>query len=119
MEGSPAPGIKNYLRRTRSLHQRVEEAEVIQSLVDHPGWLLMDDIVEDALARGKNDLAKSAESVALSTDPEKVTEFARKLGVQQGITLHRDVVASVLDSAKTAADELKKTAALDEAAERS
>jgi hypothetical protein len=119
VEGRPDPGVKNHLRNTRSLQQRIDLAELIQSLTEHPGWALMDELVEEHRLRGAANLAKQADQVALSMEMQKRIDYAKHVGAQSGITFHRDVVASVLDSAKTAAAELKKTAALDDAAERS
>lgn len=119
MEGRPDPGVKNYLRDKFSLHQRLENRDVIQGLLDHPALTLLDQIVDDALERSERAVNKARDNAALSTDPALVTDYATKRGVHSGLSFHRDVIASVLDSAKTAEDELKKTAALDEAAERS
>lgn len=116
MEGRTDPGVKNYLSGTWTLGQRVDSAAVMQSLMEHPGWALMDEIVSAAHARSVKNLLVLSHNTALSTDPERAVAYAEKVGRQDGITFHRDVVASVLDSAKTAALELKKTAALDAAA---
>jgi hypothetical protein len=109
VEGRPDPGVKNYLRDTRSLHERLELGELLQSLIDHPGWAAMDEIVDELRTRG-------FESLASGSLPEYAA-IAQRLGVQNGMAFHRDVVASALDSAKTAADELKRTADLEQAAE--
>lgn len=108
MEGKVDPGVKNWLAKHRSFEQRIEAHDVMQSLIDHPGWQLMDEIVEELRLRG-------FESIASSTSAEH-HELASRLGFQNGMAFHRDVVASVIDSAKTAAAELKKTADLDRAA---
>jgi hypothetical protein len=111
MEGRPDPSAKNYLAKHWSLGDRMAAEETMTSLIEHPGWALIDEVVDAVRLGGFDRLASGA-------IPDHV-EIANKLGVQNGMTYHRDVVASVLDSAKTARAELKKTAALDEAAERS
>lgn len=118
MEGKAHPGVKNHLARTWTLGQRVDAHEVMESLTQHPGWTLLEELVDDAIERSEAHLSKEAEAVALSVDPAEAVAFAQKRGLHNGLSFHRDVVASVLDSAKTAADELKKTAALDVAAGR-
>lgn len=118
MEGRVDPGVKNYLADKRSLHERVEIADVFESLTSHPGWVLMDEIVSEMHDRGEERLQQLALKRAMSTEVADAIDFAQRRGVQNGLVFHRDVVASVLDSAKTAAEQLKRTAALDESAER-
>lgn len=111
MEGKPDPAIKNYLHRTWTLGQRVEAEATMRSLVEHEGWALMEELVNAGRSNGFENLAANG--------IKEQAEYASKLGVLNGMTFHRDVVASVIDSAKNAAAELKKSAALAEAAERS
>lgn len=117
MEGKSDPGVLNYLSKHRSLGERVDAADLMDSLLEHPGWGYLERIVDEMAERHGENLAREADIVARSVDPEQAIRYAGMKGVVNGLTFHRDVVASVLKSAKTAAQKLEETAVLDEAAE--
>jgi ABC-type phosphate transport system ATPase subunit len=110
VEGKPIPATKNWLRDNRSLGQRVQDAEVVSELLEHPGWAIVEEVAQATADRGAERLAKIAAKTALSTDPQQRLDFARSQGVQDAVSFFPDVVASILDSAKTAADELRNDA---------
>ena len=110
MEGRPHPGVLNWLWDNRSLADLAEHGPVIQSLLEHPGWAIVDEVVEALRLQGEENLDRIAHKTALSIDPEAVIAFAAKKGTQDGVTFARDVAASLIDAAKTAAAELRDAA---------
>ena len=108
MEGKSHPAVLNRLAATRSYEERIELARQIESLVAHTGFQALDELIEEIRLRGFDSLANGS----LLDDRDLV----RRLGVQNGMAFHRDAVASVIESAKTAVRDLKKTADLEQAA---
>jgi hypothetical protein len=111
MHGKPDNGLKNYLREAWSLSERVERGDVIASLMEHPGWALLEEIVGDAYSRGLDNLVHGG--------LKEQAEYAERLGVHNGMRFFADAAASVLASAGSAREQLAKRAERDAAAERS
>lgn len=111
MAGKPHASITNRLSATWTLGERADAEETMRSLTEHPGWALMDSLVEQTLEAGMATLIHGG--------IKEQAEYAQKLAVLDGMTFHRDVVASVVASAQTARADLKRSAALEVAAEGS
>lgn len=116
MDGRADKFILNHLIRHGTKESRVEDARLVADLVEHEGWEVVDKLVREMEARNGEELQKLAQKVAPSTDAEKAIDYARREGFQNAITYVHDVIASVLESGKTAAEQLRQAAA-DDAAE--
>lgn len=116
--GRPDARAKNWLREHRSLPQRIEDGEQVAALVKQPGWDVICDLALGMKVANDKALDTVAHKTALNADIQARIDFALKKGFADALAMVPDLAASVLDSAKKAADELRKTAALDEAAGR-
>ena len=120
MEGRVDPGVKNHLQKRWTPDARIEAGETIESLLEHPGWGVLEQVVDEFVERGEATLRRLAHETALSVDPADAVKYATHHGNQDGLRFHADVVESILASARKAADELKKAAQREaDAAERS
>jgi hypothetical protein len=111
VEGRPIPYLTNRLRSHRSLAERVEDGVLVEQLLEHPGWAVVEEHAGVVADHGADSLARIAAETALSAEVQDRIEFARKRGVQDAVSFLPDVCASILSSAKTAATELKRGAA--------
>lgn len=116
MEGTSIPYLKNRLRNQVSLADRVENGRLIADLIEHPGWAVLEEFAQIVADHGAENLQKIATDVALSADVQARLDFARKRGVQDAVAFHPDVATTLLESAKTAASELKRDAEAESAA---
>lgn len=110
VQGKKDPGVSNALEDL-TLHEQLEAAEQMKSLIEHEGWLIVERFVDQAYDRGTDQLVRSG--------LKDQAEYASRLGVLNGIRFHRDVVVTVLAKAETARVKLMKNAEREATAERS
>lgn len=105
MEGKSHPMVVSVLRRWEWTYgDHIDNGEVIESLVSHPGWELLERITDEALAKEEQRIADSDRVFSHGIDGliKSQAEIAHVQGVKKGIPFHRDAVATVLAKAKTA-----------------
>ena len=115
MEGTSIPYLKNHLAKKVALADRVEIGRQIEDLMAHEGWAVLAEYAQLVADHGQENLSRIAMDTALKADIQARIDFARKMGVQDAVTFHADVAKSLLDSAKTAATELKNDAEAEQA----
>jgi uncharacterized protein YdaU (DUF1376 family) len=108
VEGRTDPGVLNHLKSRWEPDARIEAAQAIQQLTEHPGWHLLEQIVDEFEERGDAKLHDLRHEAAMAATVERSVKYAQARGTQSGMTFHRDVVRSVIASAERAADELRK-----------
>jgi hypothetical protein len=88
--------------------QTIEAGEAVRSLLEHPGWALVMDLVAEARDSGMAQLI----NVRV---PLEQAEYAQKLAVLNGMSFPADVAEAVIESADRAIRDAREVAALDAA----
>lgn len=110
MKGIKIPALKKWLADNRGLADRVDDGKLVADLIEHPGYAIVCEMAAVQAERGRQNLNKIATDVALSSNVQERIDFARRLGVQDAVSFFPDVIETIIDSAKTAAAELKADA---------
>lgn len=104
MDGRVDLGVANHIDDTWTIGQAIEAGEAVRSLLEHPGWELVMDLVEWAR---DGQLAQVVET----NRPLDQAEYTQRLGRVRGASLTADVAATVIERAELAVQHAREDAA--------
>jgi hypothetical protein len=90
MDGRKSNEFANLIReryRDRALGDLLGDAEAIQDMFQHPGWVLLAGLIETAYQRGE-------EQLITALKPLEQAEYAHKVGFLNGVRTSLDVATT-------------------------
>jgi hypothetical protein len=112
VQGQVDVGVANHISETWTVGQTIEAGEAARSLLEHPGWGLVMDLVDWARE------VQLAQVVDVNR-PLDQAEYAMRLARVRGASLAADTAAAIIERAERAVERARETAALEASVEGS
>jgi hypothetical protein len=111
VQGQIDAGTSNRISDEWPIEQAMSAGDAVRSLLDHPGWGIVMDLVERARSDGME--------ILINAGPLEQAAYARRLGGLSGMRFAADVAATVIACAEGALQHAKDIAALEASVEGS
>lgn len=112
MQGRRDVGVANHISETWTIGQTIQAGDAVRTLLEHPGWGLVMDLVDWAC---DTQLAE----VLNANRPLDQAEYAMRLARVRGASLAADTAAAIIERAERAVEHARETAALEASVEGS